>query len=261
MLEFAVDLARRAGDLLLAHYRPLGRQEADRKGEETRNLVTKADRASEELIVGEIRRAYPDDAIAAEEGGETAGDPDRVWHVDPLDGTVNFTHGHPFFAVSIGFVERGEPTLGAVHVPLLAETFAGEVGKGAAMNGEPIRVSETTELIESLLATGFAYGRNELPDHNVDNFARLVFEARGIRRAGAAAVDLAFVAAGRLDGFWELHLSSWDVAAGAAILRAAGGTVTDFRGGEDFLTGRNIVATNGRIHEAVRSELHPLRGL
>ena len=119
----------------------------------------------------------------------------------------------------------------------------------------------TTDLMESLLATGFAYGRNESPDHNVDNFSELIMRVRGIRRAGAASLDLAYVAAGRLDGFWELHLSSWDVAAGAAILRAAGGRVSDFRDGEDFVTGRNILATNGRIHDEVRSLLSPLRSL
>ncbi|MHC4470716.1 MAG: inositol monophosphatase family protein, partial [Planctomycetota bacterium] len=128
MLEIAIDVARRAGDVLLEHHRPIGRREiVDRKGDEVRNLVTAADRASEELIVREIRSTFPDDSIAAEESGEREGDPDRVWHVDPLDGTVNFTHGHPFFAVSIGLVVRGEPTLGVVHAPILGETFAGEV--------------------------------------------------------------------------------------------------------------------------------------
>ncbi len=262
MLEFVEDLARRAGEILLRHYRPVGRARiVDRKSGQARNLVTEADRASEELILSELDRAFPGDAVVAEETGAHGRDRGRVWHVDPLDGTVNFAHGHPFFAVSIGLVEHGEPVLGVVHGPVLSETFTGEVGRGAARNGEPIRVSETEELGQSLLATGFAYGRNESPDHNVDNFAKLVFLVRGIRRAGAASLDLAYVAAGRLDGFWELFLSSWDVAAGAALVRAAGGRVTDFRGGGDYLEGRHIAATNGRIHDALLAELHPLRSL
>jgi myo-inositol-1(or 4)-monophosphatase len=261
MLEFTMELAKRAGEVLLSRYRPTGRMAiADRKVG-IRDLVTEADTASEEMILAEIRGAFPDHAIAAEESGGIAADSDHVWHVDPLDGTVNFAHRHPFFAVSIGLVVAGTPVLGAIHAPVLGETFAGEVGKGATLNGEPIEVSGTSKLIESLLATGFAYARNESPDHNVDNFSELVMRARGIRRAGAASLDLAYVAAGRLDGFWELHLSSWDVAAGVAILNAAGGEVSDFRGGGDFLTGGHILATNGQIHEAVRARLSPLRSL
>jgi myo-inositol-1(or 4)-monophosphatase len=174
---------------------------------------------------------------------------------------VNFAHGHPFFAVSIGLVVDGVPRLGVVHAPVLGETFAGEVGRGATMNGTPLRVSETDELMEAMLATGFAYVRNEHPDHNVDNFSRLIFLARCIRRAGSAALDLAYVAAGRIDGFWELHLAPWDVAGGAAIVLAAGGRVTDFAGGGDYLTCRHVVASNGRLHEGIRENLHPLRAL
>jgi myo-inositol-1(or 4)-monophosphatase len=261
MLDFAVDLSKRAGALLMDRYRAVGRTDiVDRKGQ-IRNLVTEADRASERLILDEIAAAYPDHSVAAEETGAREGDPDFVWHVDPLDGTVNFTHGHPFFAVSLGLVMKGKPHLGAIHAPRLGETFSGEVGKGAWLDGTPIEVSKSAELIESLLATGFAYVRNEHPDHNVDNFSTLIMQARGIRRAGAASLDLAYVAAGRLDGFWELHLSSWDVAAGVALVRAAGGTVTDFRGGDDFLEGGHILATNGLIHESVRDRLAPLRDL
>ena len=260
MLEFAVDLARRAGDVLMKHYRPLRRPDiVHRKSEEVRNLVTAADLESERLIVSEIRAAFPEHGIAAEEG--SGGDTDReyVWHVDPLDGTVNFAHCHPFFAVSIGLAKNGLPLLGAVCAPVLREMWAGNAEEGSTLNGEPIAVSGTEELIESVLATGFPYGRNESPNHNVDNFQKLIFLARGIRRAGAASLDLCFVAGGRLDGFWELSLSSWDVAAGAAIVLGAGGTVTDFAGGADSLAGGNIVASNGRIHEGIRTNLHPLR--
>ncbi len=261
MLEFAVDLARRAGRVLLEHHRATGRPEIVARKGQVRNLLTEADRASETLVVGALRREFPGDGVLGEEGARVAGDGRRTWIVDPLDGTVNFAHGHPFFAVSIGLVEDGRPRLGVVHAPVLGETFAGEVGRGATRNGEPIRVSETTELIDALLATGFAYVRNESPDHNVDNFARLIFEVRDIRRAGAASLDLAFVAAGRLDGFWEMHLGPWDVAGGAALVLAAGGRVTDLRGREDYVHAGHLLATNGRLHEALRARLRPLRSL
>jgi myo-inositol-1(or 4)-monophosphatase len=261
MLEFVERLARRAGETLLSHFRPLGRAEiVDRKGQ-MRNLVTAADRASEDLIVAALREEFPEHGINGEEGGGIPGDGRHVWTVDPLDGTVNFTHGHPFFAVSIGLVVDGEPLLGVVHAPVLGETFVGEVGAGATLNGVPIGVSGTEDLMEAMLATGFAYVRNEHPDHNVDNFSRLIFKARSIRRAGAAAIDLAYVAAGRLDGFWELHLAPWDVAAGAAILLAAGGRITDFGGGDAYLTCGHVVASNGPLHEAIRGSLVPLRAL
>ena len=261
MLEFATRLAERAGEVLMEHFRPLGRAEVVAQKGQVRNWVTAADTASEELIVAAIRERFPGHSINAEESGEHAGDGRHVWYVDPLDGTVNFTHGFPFFAVSIGFVVDGVPVLGAVRAPALRETFAGKVGVGAELNGTPIGVSGTEVLIEALLATGFSYVRNEHPDHNVDNFADLVMRSRDIRRAGAAAIDLCYVAAGRFDGFWEVHLSPWDVAAGSAIIRAAGGTVSDFRGGEEFIAGRNIVATNGKIHELLRTGLQPLRAL
>jgi myo-inositol-1(or 4)-monophosphatase len=260
-LAFVTDLARRAGEVLMSFYRPGGLRGGLTGKGRVRDFLTEADRASEALVVGELARAFPKDAIVAEEGGARAGNGGRTWYVDPLDGTVNFAHGHPFFAVSIGLVADGAPFLGAVHAPVLGETFAGVVGGGAFRNGEPIAVSDTADLISSLLATGFSYVRNETPDDNVDNFSRLILKVRCIRRAGAASLDLAYVAMGRLDGFWELHLAPWDVAAGAAIVRAAGGTVTDFRGGGGFLAGKNIVATNGPLHLLLRENLSPLRTL
>ncbi len=261
MLEFAESLARRAGETLLSHFLPLGRAVIVDRKVQVRNLVTAADRASEDLIVAALRERFPNHGINGEERGGVAGDGRHVWVVDPLDGTINFAHGHPFFAVSIGLVVDGVPRLGVVHAPVLDETFSGEIGRGATMNGAPIRVSETDELIEAMLATGFAYVRNEHPDHNVDNFSKLIFLARSIRRAGAAALDLAFVAAGRIDGFWELHLAPWDVAGGAAILLAAGGRITDFHGGDRYLDCGHVVASNGLLHEAIRDNLHPLRVL
>jgi myo-inositol-1(or 4)-monophosphatase len=252
-LAFAVATAEEAGALVLELVRRGEAASVDFKGR--RNLVTAADRASEELITRRIREAYPDDGLEAEEGGGHEGTTGFVWSVDPVDGTTNFAHGHPFWAVSVGVFRDEEPVLGAVRAPRLDETFAGELGGVATRNGRPIRVSGTTELIRSLLATGFAYNRNEVEDDNVANFGRLLMECQGLRRAGAASLDLAYVAAGILDGFWELYLEPWDVCAGAAIVRAAGGTVTDLGGGEDFLHGGRIVASNGSLHEAIRMRL------
>jgi myo-inositol-1(or 4)-monophosphatase len=252
-LDFAVDLVREAGDLVLAQSREGAGSRVDYKGR--RDLVTVADRASETLVTDRIRAAFPGDGIAAEEGREHPGTSGFVWHVDPLDGTTNFAHGHPFWAVSIGLARGDQPVLGAVRAPRLDESFAGEVGTGATRNGEPVRVSETRELIRALLATGFAYNRNDVPDNNIDNFSRLLLECQGMRRAGAASLDLCFVACGIVDAFWELYLAPWDVCAGSAIVLAAGGRVTDFAGGGDYLRGHRIVASNGHLHEPVRSRV------
>ena len=159
------------------------------------------------------------------------------------------------FAVSIGLIVEGAPTVGVIHAPQMNELFAGEVGAGATLNGSPIRVSATSELADAILATGFAYDIENLDDDNLDNLANVARKARGIRRLGSAALDLAWVAAGRLDGFWELHLSPWDVAGGAAIVRAAGGLVTDMTGGQDWLFGRHLAATGGGYHAELLATL------
>jgi myo-inositol-1(or 4)-monophosphatase len=177
---------------------------------------------------------------------------------------VNFLHGLPHWCVSIGVVERGRLAAAAVCAPELEETFTAAAGEGAFCNGERLRVSATAEIGDALLATGLAYRRNELPDHNLDNVATLGFACADLRRMGAAAIDLAFVAAGRLDGFWEIHLNAWDVAAGVLLVREAGGKVTDFRGREGLdavLYSGHVVASNGPLHEQIRSRLAPLRGL
>jgi myo-inositol-1(or 4)-monophosphatase len=177
---------------------------------------------------------------------------------------VNFLHGIPFWCVSIGVVERGALAAAAIHAPELRQTFTAAAGAGAFCNGERLRVSGTAEIGDAILATGLAYRRNELLDHNLDNITTLGFAAADLRRCGAAALDLAYVAAGRLDGFWETHLNAWDLAAGVLLVREAGGRVTDFRGSEDperILHGRNVVASNGPLHEQIRSRLAPLRGL
>jgi myo-inositol-1(or 4)-monophosphatase len=254
MLAFALQVARAAGDLLLDGYAKVERGEVDYKG--WRNLVTKYDLASERLVIDRIHAAWPGHAILAEEGGAREGTAPYRWIIDPLDGTTNFVHRHPFFCVSIGLEDAEGILLGVVHAPRLRETFTAVRGRGAFQDGaHRLQVSHAADLSHALLASGFAYRQGEVGNTNLDNWARLSLETRGLRRCGSAALDLAYVAAGRYDGYWELALSPWDVAAGALLVREAGGRVTDARGGDDWLQGGSIVATNGRLHEAILSRL------
>lgn len=255
MLEFAMQVAREAGDLLLDGYGKVERGEVDYKG--WRDLVTKYDLASERLVIDRIHAAWPGHAILAEEGGGHAGTAPYRWIIDPLDGTTNFVHRHPFFCVSIGLEDAEGILVGVVHAPRLGETFMTVRGGGAFLDGgaRRLHVSAETDLGHALLASGFAYRQGEVGNTNLDNWSRLSLETRGLRRCGSAALDLAYVAAGRYDGYWELALSPWDVAAGALLVREAGGRVTDARGGDDWLQGGSIVATNGPLHDPVLSRL------
>lgn len=249
-LSFAIQIAREAGAFLRDFQSKLEKSDISQKSSK-RDLVTKADFEAERLLVARIRKEYPDHAIFAEEEvKEVAGDR-PVWYIDPVDGTINFIHGHPHYAVSLGLYQHGQPILGVVYNPAIDELFAGETGKGATRNGKRLRVSAESDLSQSLLTTGFPYKRNELPNNNLENFNRLFLEVRGIRRLGVASLDLAYVACGRFDGFWELHLQPYDVAAGAILVREAGGLVTDFRGGDSWLQTGEIIATNGRLHGAI----------
>jgi myo-inositol-1(or 4)-monophosphatase len=233
ILAVAKAAALEAGDLLLEHFAHLDRTSIRTKSA-ARDLVSAADVAAERSIVARLRAAFPAHAIEAEEEvhESSASSASRlVWFVDPLDGTVNFVHGVPIFAVSMGLVRLGAPgdvgdppipEVAVVHVPRFAETFTATRGGGAFLGDSPIRVSETAVLSEAILATGFPYRRNELRDNNLDNWNRFFLEVRGLRRMGSAAIDLAYVAAGRFDGFWELHLAPHDVAAGALLVRESG---------------------------------------
>jgi myo-inositol-1(or 4)-monophosphatase len=254
-LEVAEAAAREAGELLLASFGKIERANVKTKSA-ARDLVTAADVESERLIVSRLRAAFPDHAIEAEEEVKDAADDLRPrWFLDPLDGTVNFVHGIPLFSVSIALYGGNVPQVAVVHLPRLSETFTAERGRGAWSAGEPLRVSSAETLGESILATGFPYRRNELPNNNLENFNRFFLDLRGIRRMGSAAMDLAYVAAGRLDGYWEMHLSPHDVAAGALLVREAGGIVQDFDGGENWLRGGHIVAAGPRIFESIRSRV------
>lgn len=256
-----VEIADGAGTILMSHLGKLQADDIDFKGR--RDLLTVADRSSEEYILAEINRRYPGHVVLAEETASEATaarrDAEWLWVVDPLDGTTNFVHQIPMFAVSIGVVYRGSPYAGIVHAPRLAETFTAVRGQGARLNGAPMGVSTTDDLEDALLATGFAYRVEKLARNNLDHFQHLIRVARAVRRCGSAALDLAYVACGRFDGFWELHLSPWDVAAGAALIREAGGLVTDFDGGEDWLFGRSIVAANAALHTDLECALERSR--
>jgi myo-inositol-1(or 4)-monophosphatase len=213
------------------------------------NLVTDVDLASEQLIREAIATHYPRHQILAEEGGLAETSSDYRWIVDPLDGTTNFAHGFPIFAVSIALEYRGEMILGVVYDPTRDEMFAAERGAGAALNNRPIRVSTTTELSTSLLCTGFPYDIRTSRLTNLDNWANFALAAQALRRTGAAAIDLCYVACGRFDGFWELTLSPWDTAAGSLIVAEAGGRLTDVTGAAFSVYKPDVVASNGQIHD------------
>jgi len=245
----AEEIARAAGAIQRARY------ETDltvRTKSASIDLVTEVDHACEALCIERIRAARPRDAILAEEGGgeERPGASWR-WVIDPLDGTMNFAHGYPRFCVSIGIELEGCAEIGVVYDPLLDELFAATRGGGATRNGRPIRVSRVRELGKALLATGFAYDVHRSIDDNIAHFAKFVKRARGLRRDGSAALDLCYVAAGRFDGFWELKLRAWDVAAGNLMVEEAGGRTSDFAGNPASGDGRETVASNGAIHEAM----------
>jgi len=245
MLDFAIGIARESGRLLRDR---LGTElEVTHKG--IINLVTDVDLASEQLIREAIATHYPRHQILAEEGGLAESSSDYRWIVDPLDGTTNYAHGFPIFAVSIGLEYRGEIILGVVYDPARDEMFAAERGAGAALNNRPVRVSTTDDLSKSLLSTGFPYDIRTSRLTNLDHWSNFALAAQALRRTGAAAIDLCYVACGRFDGFWELTLSPWDTAAGALIVAEAGGRLTDLTGSPFSVYKPDVIASNGRIHD------------
>ena len=255
LLDFAKKQALFSGEILMAYYDAI--DGADIQFKSRRELVTKADFLAEKSILRAIEREFPSHNIFAEETGKRNKTSPYRWIIDPLDGTTNYVHGHPFFSVSIGLEQHGELVLGVVYAPYLEEMFFAAKGLGAYLNDEPIEVSGAKELIHSILATGFSYQREDPRYDNTENLIRLIQKVRGIRRCGSAALDLAYVAAGRYDGFWELGLKPYDIAGGVVIVQEAGGKITDFQGGEEYLYGENIVASNGWIHDLIRENLRP----
>ncbi len=245
----ALEVAREAGQLVLQGWR--SRPSYERKASYA-DLVTEFDLASERLIRSRLAERTPSIAIVGEEqGGERSEAP--TWYVDPIDGTVNFAHGHPCFAVSIGLLVAGQPLAGVVVAPALATEWHGFVGGGAFRNGKACRVSETTELSDALLATGFSpvMRRHGSPEDNVDAFCRVMPQVRDLRRCGSAAHDLCLVADGTYDAYWERKLATWDIAAGTALVLAAGGRLTNLQGAPADLTNGYILASNHHLHDAL----------
>jgi myo-inositol-1(or 4)-monophosphatase len=247
----AIAAAFQGGEALRARFGKL--TEIRKKG--AIDLVTEADTASERVIIQTLRHAFPDHAIMAEESGETAGDPDFLWIIDPLDGTTNFAHQVGLFAVSIAFAHQGRLLAGIVLNPLSGELFSAVDGQGASLNGRPIRVSPVAALGESLLVTGFPYNFVEFMPVLMGRFARCLKASQGVRRLGAAALDLCYVASGRFEAFWEENLKPWDTAAGVVIVREAGGNVTDFSNRPFTPEKPEILATNGWVHQAMIAQL------
>jgi len=255
--ELAQRLAREAGELQRERYETA--IEIRTKSAPI-DLVTEVDHACETLIVDALTRERPADAVLAEEGrGHDRPGATWRWVIDPLDGTTNYAHGYPRFCVSIGVELRNERAVGVVYDPLLDELFCAVRGEGASLNGRPLRVSQETRLESALVATGFAYDVRRSFEDNLDLFAAVVKRARAVRRDGAAALDLCYVAAGRFDAFWELKLHPWDVAAGLLLVEEAGGRTSDLRGGTAPRSGREIVASNGHLHDALVDLLAPTR--
>ena len=251
-LSYVENLARQSGAILRAGYDT--EHQVGYKG--VIDLVTEVDHLSEELLLGAIQRDFPGHHIFSEETGVIQGSDEHVWYIDPLDGTVNYAHHIPIFCVSIAYAFRGTLTLGAVYDPMRDEMFLAERGKGAHLNGRPLRVSSTTELQKSLLVTGFPYTAWDTPQDNFDNFVKFGKLSRGVRRLGSAAIDLCYVAAGRFDGFWEMALNPWDVAAGGLIVEEAGGRVTSVSGEADYISSpQSVLACTPGIQTRMLEEL------
>ena len=244
MLNIAVRAARRAGTIISRAQNRLHDVKVDRKGHQ--DFVSQVDRDAEDAIIDTLLSAYPGHAIMAEESGER-GDSEYVWVIDPLDGTLNFLHGYPQFAVSIALTVRGRPDQAVVYDPVRDELFTASRGAGAQLNGHRLRVGHCQHLENALLATGFPVRQVQQLEDYLPSFAAMLTQCADVRRAGAAALDLAHVACGRLDGFWEYGLHAWDIAAGALLVQEAGGLVGDPRGGETHLACGHVVAANPKL--------------
>ncbi len=256
--QIAIQSALKAGEVLKQGF---GTAFKISNKEGKNNLVTEYDLLAEKIIIDNIRGKFPDHNFLAEESGYTeSGSRGNIrWIIDPLDGTVNFAHGLPIFSVSIAAESNGEVICGVVYHPMLDELFVAVKGQGATLNGNPISVSGTSDIDSSFLITGFPYNVNENPCNCIDLFVDIIKRGIPVRRLGSAALDLAYIAAGRFDGFWEISLNPWDVAAGILLVREAGGQVTQFNGREHELTSESMLATNGRLHGGLVSILTKCR--
>lgn len=253
MIDQLTHVARLAGEILRQGFRKT--QQIEEKGRAS-DLVTATDRAAERVIRDYLSKEFPSHALLGEEEGRSgSSDSEWTWIFDPLDGTTSFAHGLPFFSTCIAVQHRGEIVAGVVYEPLRDELFVSEKGAGATLNGSRLDVTTTSDLSRSLLATGFPYRIAENPNKTLEVFAAVVPHARGIRRMGSAGLDLAYVACGRMDGYWETLLQPWDCAAGALLVREAGGKVTDFAGNPHDIHGLETLATNGAIHHSLMDRI------
>lgn len=250
-LKVAVEAARVAGKIQLERRKHLGK--LSYKG--NINIVTEVDLLCEEKILAIIKNSFPDHSILAEEKGETRTGSDYKWIIDPLDGTTNYIHDFPCYCSSIALEIKGDLVIGVVYQPVLDELFIAQKGKGAFLNGDKISVSKSKLLKESLVATGFAYDVHDSDVDNINHFTNFIKRAQAVRRPGSAALDLCYVAAGRFDGFWELKLYPWDVAAGVLLVQEAGGKITNLEGESYSIYSKNVLANNGRIHREMVSTL------
>jgi myo-inositol-1(or 4)-monophosphatase len=254
MLNIAIRAARSAGDLILRSSDNIGQLNIDQKGKN--DYASEVDRAAEREIINIIRTAYPDHAILAEESGQHKGN-DFVWVIDPLDGTTNFLHGFPQYAVSIALKYRGRLEVAVIYDPLRDELFTAKRGGGAMLNSRRLRVTNQTSMKGALIGTGFPFKTDLHLDAYIGMFRAITTEAAGIRRAGAAALDLAYVAAGRLDGFWEIGIMEWDMAAGILLIKEAGGVVTDFSFNDNYLASGNVIAGSPKMHQMLYQLIEP----
>ena len=251
-IDFLATLAKEAGEILKQGY---GKEhQISYKG--PINLVTEVDRKSEDMLIERILGAFPDHSIVAEESGYFEGKNDHRWFIDPVDGTSNYAKGFPIFCVSIGYAYKGSMALAAIYDPTRDECYCAERGSGAWLNGEQIRVSNTDQLIDSMLVTGFPYDMQQ-KENNLNHFARLSHKVQTIRRLGSAVLDQAYVASGRLDGYWEIGISAWDIAAGTLVVEEAGGVVTTVDGDKDYFKPPfDIVAANPALHPKLLAVLN-----
>lgn len=254
MLNIAVRAARSAGDLILRSTDNIGHLQVDQKGKN--DFASEVDRKSEREIINIIRAAYPDHAILAEESGAHKGN-EFVWIIDPLDGTTNFLHGFPQYAVSIALKHKGKLEVGVIYDPLRDELFTARRGGGAMLNNRRIRVTRQSSMKGALIGTGFPFKTAAHLDAYVGMFKAITTDSAGIRRAGSAALDLAYVAAGRLDGFWEIGLMEWDMAAGVLLIKEAGGVVTDFSFNDKYSESGNLIAGNPKMHQLMYQLIEP----
>ena len=251
-IDFLIQLSKEAGEILKEGF---GKEhQVSYKG--PINIVTEIDRKSEDMLVDRIRAAFPSHSIVAEESGFLDGQNDHRWFIDPVDGTSNYAKALPIFCVSIGYAYQGKMRLAAVYDPMRDESFYAERGQGAWLNGERIHVTSTDKLIGSMLVTGFPYDIKR-KENNLNLFARLSFQVQTIRRLGSAVLDQAYVAAGRLDGYWELGVSPWDIAAGTLLVEEAGGLVTTIKGDPDYFKPPfDVIAANPRLHPKLMAALN-----